>query len=158
MARPRATGAAQTFHVTTVLPAPLGFAYRWCTDFRPDDARREKDSYERRILSRSPRRVVFENLTDDPGGGWWWAQYVVDLRPPDRWHAESVGSHRTLTLDYRLTALGPERTRFDLTWRRWPTELGAKRVSVAGQERETTVAWQNFAAAMRRDYRASRSR
>jgi len=149
-------GPSQTFHVATVLPAPLEFAYGWCTDFRPDDARREKDSYERRILSRTARRVVFENLTDDAHGGWWWARFVVDLRPPNRWHAESVGSHRTLSLDYELTARGPDRTRFDLRWRRWPTAIGPRRLSRKAEERATTLAWRNFAAALGADFRASR--
>ncbi len=149
-------GPAQTFHVHVEIRAPIAYVFRWCTDYRADDARREKDRYVRRILARAPRRVVYEDLGDHEGGGWWWSRYAVDLRPPAAWHAESVGAYRTLTLDYALTALGPERTRFDLTWRRWPTALGPRRVGRAAMERETTRAWKNFAAALEADYRRER--
>ncbi len=150
-------GRPQEFHVRVEIRAPIGYVFRWCTDYRPDDARREKDRYARRILSRSPRRVVYEDLGDHEDGGWWWSRFEVDLRPPSAWHAESVGAYRTLALDYALTELGPERTSLDLRWRRWPTRLGPKRVARAAVERETTRAWKNFAAALEADYRREKS-
>jgi hypothetical protein len=153
-APPRA--GEQRFHVTAEFRAPLDFVYRWCTDYRPDDARREKDHYERRILERSKTRVVYEDLGDHASGGWWWSRFSVDLRPPSRWHAESVGGYRTLSLDYALTALDAERTRLDLDWRRWPTTVGPARLSKRTVEKGTTQAWKNFAAALEKDYRSAR--
>jgi hypothetical protein len=144
------------FHVTAEFRAPIEYVFAWCTDYRPDDARREHDSYDRRIVSRAPDQVVYEDLGDQDDGGWWWARHTVTLRPPNWWHSDSVGSHREVSLDYRLTALGPERTRLDLTWRRRPTALGAPKVSKRALERSTTAAWVHFAAALERDYRAHR--
>jgi hypothetical protein len=153
---PAPAAPKQSFHVRAEFRAPLEFVFAWCTDYRSDDARREKDRYTRRILERSPHRVVFEDLGDDNGGGWWWSRHEVALRPPDRWASASVGSHQTLELDYRLTRLGLERTRLDLTWTRRTSGLGPARVARGAIERATTTEWKNFADALEKDYRTSR--
>jgi hypothetical protein len=145
------------YRITTVLRVPLAFAYRWCTDFRPDDARREGETYERRILERGPRRVVYEDL-EATTAGWRWSRHVVTLRPPNRWHSDSVGNYRDVRLDYSLKALGPERTRFTLTWRRRPYPLGGRPPTRQTVEKGTFRAWRNFAQAMERDYRNRRGR
>lgn len=140
------------YHVSVVFRVPLDFAFRWCTDFRADDARLEQEGFERKILVRTPKRVVYEDLewADD---GWHWAQYVVRLRPPDRWHADSVGNYRDATLDYVLTELSPRRTRLDLTWRRRPGPKG-RRLPRTEAERDSRRAWLSFRNALERDYRA----
>jgi hypothetical protein len=148
----------QSFHIRAEIRAPLEFAYQWCTDFQSDDADREGDQYARRVVSRSPRRVVFEDLMDDEAGGWRWNRHEVTLRPPNRWTSVSAGSHRTLHLDYRLSRLGPERTRLDLTWSRRTTGLGPARVARGPYENATIQGWKHFAAALEKDYRASRRR
>ena len=145
------------YRVATVLRVPLPFAFRWCTDFRSDDARREGESYGRRILERSARRVVFEDLESTPGG-WYWARHVVTIRPPNRWHSDSVGNYREASLDYVLTPLGPQRTRFELSWRRRPMGLGGTPPSKSSIEKGTLRAWRKFALEMEKDYRKSRRR
>ena len=141
-------------HVRAEFRAPLDYVFAWCTDYTPQDARWEKERYQRRVLDRGPRRVVFEDLDEAGGGGWWWTHYTVDLRPPRRWSADAIGSHRSVHADYELTALDPERTRLDLRWRRQPTGIESKRTSRRQVERSTARAWRNFAAALERDYRA----
>ncbi len=148
----------QSFHIRAEIRAPIDFVFRWCTDYRADDARRERERYARRVLERSRRRVVYEDLEDAPAGGWSWSRYEVALLPPDRWTASSVGSHRRAELDYRLTRLGPERTRLDLRWTRWPSRLAPARVARRSYERATALAWKHFAAAAEKDYRAVRRR
>ena len=143
------------YHVTTVFRAPLRFAFRWCTDFRTDDARLEEEGFERKIVSRSSRRIVYEDL-EWARDGWHWAQYVVTLFPPDRWHAESVGNYRDATLDYRLTELAEGRTRLDLRWRRRPGPKGGRVPSKAKLERSSSRAWRSFARALERDYEEHR--
>ena len=130
---------------------PLAFAYSWCTDYQPDDAAREDEQYERRILSRTARRVVYEDLDRTPAG-WVWRRQVVTLRPPDRWHAESVGSHRTWSLDYILRSRGATRTELTLIGRRRSTELGGRNPSRPQLERELSTMWRRFGRAMQRDY------
>ena len=143
------------YRISTVLKVPLPFAFRWCTDFRPDDAKREGERYERRILDRSARRVVYEDL-EPTRAGWRWARHVVTLRPPDRWHSDSVGNYREVSLDYSLTALGRSRTRFALVWKRRPSALAGRPPSKRSTERDTLLAWRHFARAMERDYRQGR--
>jgi hypothetical protein len=145
------------YHVTAVFRAPLPYVFAWCTDFDAGDDRLEKDSYTRKIIERTPRRVVFEDLVDSPQG-WNWARHVVTLRPPDGWHSDSVGTHRTLRIDYTLTRLPGDRTRLELRWRRRRTPLATSRVSKRAIEKSTTAAWRHFARALEKDYRASQTR
>ena len=140
------------FHIQVTLPVPVDFAYRWCTDFQPTDAALEGEEYQRRILSRTARRVVFEDLGETPVG-WDWARYEVDLQPPDGWHMQRTGNHAHIVGDYRLTALGRQRTRFDLWWRRQPALVEYFRMSKNARERGTAMAWKRFARAMGKDYR-----
>ncbi len=157
MARTSPTWPGPEYHVRAVFRAPLDYAFSWCTDYDPNDDRREKDHYSRKIIERRSRRVVFEDLTDSPEG-WNWARHVVTLFPPDRWHSESVGSHRDLTIDYRLTALSAERTRLDFRWRRRRTALASSAASKRAIEQSSTEAWRRFARELEKDYRNSRVR
>jgi hypothetical protein len=143
-------------HIRAEFRAPLPFVYAWCTDFDAGDAEREKEHYTRRVLERTPRRVVFEDLADGDEG-WVWSRHVVTLRPPNAWHSESFGSHREASLDYVLTPLSPGRTRLDLRWRRRPTTRTRTRRSKSAIERESTAGWRHFARALERDYQRSRS-
>jgi hypothetical protein len=141
------------YHVTARFRAPLEFVFRWCTDYTPGDAVLEGETYERRILSRNERQVVFEDV-ESMDDGWAWKRYTVDLRPPRHWHAVSVGNRRNLTIDYELTEDGPDRTRLDLWWRRRPGVLAVRPPPPkAAVERESTQAWRRFAAALEGDYR-----
>ena len=92
--------------------APLEFVYRWCTDYAPEDGRLEGEEYQRRVVRCSRREVVYEDLSETKAG-WRWARHVVRLSPPDRWHSDSVGSHRAVSLDYELSSLSGNRTRID---------------------------------------------
>jgi hypothetical protein len=149
--------AGPEYHVKAEFRAPISYVYSWCTDFAPGDDRREKDHYTRRIIQRTSRQVVFEDLVDSDQG-WVWARHVVTLHPPNRWHSDSVGTHRDATIDYVLTPLGDDRTRLDLIWKRAPTALSTSHLSKAAMEKSSTEAWRNFARVLEKDYRSSRSR
>ena len=136
---------------------PLDFAFAWCTDYTPDDAKLEGESYQRKIIERSRRRVVFEDL-EETKDGWVWGQDVVTLLPPDRWHMDGVGNRRDVTADYKLTKLPDGRTRLHLQWRRRPNVPAAKELTKAQREADALRAWKRFAVAMERDYRRSQGR
>ncbi len=156
MAKASGRGKGDLARVTVTFDVPLDFAFAWCTDYTPQDGALEGESYERRVVERTPRRVVFEDL-EEGESGWIWARNTVTLRPPNRWHAEGMGSHRDMTADYVLTELPDGRTSFELKWWRKPTSIG-KRIPRAQREKETTEAWRRFAKAMEKDYRESRGR
>jgi hypothetical protein len=143
------------YRVTVDFRAPLDFVYRWCTDYRPDDGRLEGEPYRRRILSRSARRVVFEDLEEDRDG-WNLSRVWVDLHPPARWHAERRGNRREYSVDYRLRPLAPGSTRLEFDCRR-RTLVPERPVSKAGRERAWTEMWNRFRRALERDYRRQRT-
>jgi hypothetical protein len=145
------------YHVTAVFRAPLPYVFEWCTDFQSDDARLEQEGFERKILERTSRRIVYEDL-EWAHDGWHWAQYVVTLSPPNRWHAESVGNYRDATLDYVLTEMPRGRTRLDLTWRRRRGPKGARVLPKQRMERDSARAWRSFARALEHDYQTGRAR
>jgi hypothetical protein len=144
------------YTIRTTFHAPLDFVYRWCTDYSAGDAQLEGEAYERRILRRTPREVVYQDLST-ADGGWSWTQHVVRLLPPDRWHSESVGSHREITLDYRLRSLAGERTQLTLTAVRRPCGIGTRNPSKSGWEASVRASWRHFGRALEREYRGRRS-
>lgn len=148
----RSSWPGPEYHVTTTFRAPVGFSFAWCTDFSPQDSKLEGEEYTRRIIERSPRRVVYEDL-EDADGGWAWARYVVTLRPPSQWHMESVGTRRQVVADYWLRPLPNGGTHFELRFRRRPGILPFRRRGKREFDAELTRIWRRFARALERDFR-----
>lgn len=142
------------YRIRVVFRVPLEFAFAWCTDYTPKDAALEGESYERKVIERTPRRVVFEDL-EESASGWIWNRDVVTLRPPNRWHMDGIGNRKDVTADYVLSRLPDGRTQLELRWRRMPKMPEAKKLTKAEREGSTTIAWKRFGAAMERDYRRS---
>ena len=146
---------SREYRIRVSFGVPLDFAFAWCTDYTPEDPSLEGESYQRKIIERTPHRVIFEDL-EETEDGWDWGRDVVTLLPPNRWHMDGVGNRRDVTADYVLSPLPDGRTRFDLRWRRQPKVPDAKKLTKAEREASTLRAWKLFAAAMERDYRRSR--
>src|SRR2546422_2012957 len=142
------------YQIDVSFRVPLDFAFAWCTDYTPDDAKLEGDSYERKIVERTPRRVVLEDLSDTKAG-WVWSREVVTLQPPNRWHMDGVGNQRDATADYLLTSLPGGRTRLELRWRRHQKTPGAAKLTKAKREASALHAWKRCANAMERAYNRS---
>ena len=145
------------YRVRQEFDAPLGFVYRWCTDYRRDDAARAGEHYERRILARTAREVIYEDLWSEKDG-WRWRRYRVALSPPARWHADSVGNVRDASIDYRLTELPDGRTALDLELRRRPVSERFPQPSRRAMEAELRSLWGNYAAALEKEFRGRRRR
>lgn len=140
------------YRIRVAFRVPREYAFAWCTDFSPQDASLEKEKYDRRVIERTPRRVIFEDL-EDTEGGWIWSRDIVTLRPPSRWHMEGHGNRRDVVADYQLTDLKDGRTQLELRWKRFPLVRAGKELTKAQREASTLQAWNHFAAAMERDYR-----
>ncbi len=149
-------GRGAEARIRVAFRVPLDFAFAWCTDYTPQDGALEGESYERKIVERTRRRVVFEDL-EETESGWVWSRDVVTLRPPDRWHMEGVGNRRDVAAEYVLSRLPDDRTQLELRWWRRPKPPG-KKILRAEREAEATRAWKRFGAAMERDYRRTRAR
>lgn len=144
-----------TYEIRTLFRAPLEFAFSWCTNFSTHDAKLEGETYQRRIVERSRRRVVYEDLAS-ASPGWRWSRHVVSLFPPDHWHSDSVGSHREVSLDYWLVSKGPDRTELTLRMQRRPTALGQSNPPRREMETALRASWRRFARALERDFRTAR--
>lgn len=151
---PDQTWKGPEYHVSVSFRAPLDFVFAWCTDYTPGDAKLEKEDYERKIIERTPRRVIFEDL-EEAKDGWNWSRDVVSLHPPNRWHADGIGNNRDWVGDYMLATLPDGRTRLDLRWRRRPKVPDAKPLTKEEREASGKRAWESFAAALERDYNRS---
>jgi len=147
--------APKVYEFRSKFRASLPFVYAWCTDYTPKDPGLEGDSYVRRVLERSRRRVVFEDLHDEPGG-WTWSHYDVTLLPPRRWHAEAVGSHRTWSIDYELSERPGGTTELWFRGVRRATALAGKNPPKAELEQELRAMWARFGRALEKDYRKNR--
>jgi len=145
---------SRVYEIRHTFRAPLDYVFAWCTDYTARDARYAGEGYVRRILKRTSRRVVYEDLYDTPHG-WTWSHQVVALRPPDLWRNEAIGSHRAWSIDYRLSALPDGRTELHFKGRRWPTAIAANPPK-ARLERELRTLWRHLGASLERDYRAGR--
>jgi len=142
------------FRIRIAFRVPPEFAFAWCTDYSPEDGKLEKESYRRKVVERTPRRVVFEDL-EEAKDGWIWSREIVELRPPNRWHMDGVGNRRDVVADYLLTRLPDGRTQLDLRWKRRPRVPTAVKTTKTQREAGALQAWKHFRTAMERDYRRS---
>ncbi len=134
--------------------APLPYVFLWCTDYAPDDPGIEQAPYTRRILRREAGTVVYEDL-GDRGNGWFLNRQTVALHPPDRWHAESDGTHRSWSIDYTLNAFPDGTTGLRIRGIRQATALDPEPPTAAAVLRNLEVMWSRFGRALERDYRRS---
>ncbi len=150
---PSRTLPGPEYAIDVDLRAPLPFVFAWCTDYREDDAERAGERYRRKVIGRTGRRVVFEDLEEDDAG-FNWSRVECDLRPPAHWHAERRGNRREVSVDYRLVPLGPERTRLEIRLRRRDLLPGVRRLPKRRREALLAREWARFRSALEHDYRA----
>ena len=152
---PTARAPVRRYEFRTVLRAPLPFAFRWCTDYSEADPSLEGAHHRRKIVRRSRREVIYEDL-EETREGWVWRRTTVAVRPPNRWTARSEGNHRNWILDYTLRPL-PDGTS-ELLWRgeRHALPLGGPNPTPAAMLEEMRTIWGRFGRALATEYRAGR--
>ena len=147
-------GSVEVYEIRRTFSVPLAFAYRWCTDFTSEDGMLSKEGNSRQILSRTSRKVVYEDLYPSPNG-WMWSRQTVTLHPPNRWTAVADGNYRRWDLVYTLRSLAKVRTEFTFHGVRQPQHMSRKNPSHRTMEGELHTMWKNFGIAMEREYRSS---
>jgi len=140
------------YAIRRVVRVPADFAYRWCTDYTESDPELQGEDGSRKILRKTARQVVYEDLSETPDG-WMWSRYTVTLNPPLAWSAKAVGNYRTWQLEYRLKPRPDGTTEFTLRGRRRPTMLGTRNPARTTMERELDTLWRRYGRAMEREYR-----
>ena len=141
--------SSHTMHVSRIINAPLRFVYDWCTDFREDDRKMIGSKRKRIILQKTQRRVVYSYIYRR-GGKIRSAVNIVTLQPPKAWNLDSPGQDCDEIADYRLSSLGPKKTRLDMIFKEHYKIGGAPT-----REEDTesiNEAWNKYVAALERDY------
>jgi hypothetical protein len=138
-----------TIHVSKIINAPLRFVFNWCTDFSEDDNKITGSKTRRIILQKTKQRAVYISAYRSSGRSRYGVN-IVTLRPPRAWHLDYAGQEDDEIGDYRLTRLGPRRTRLDMTFReRYKiTDAPTREENMKG----TSEMWDLYVAVLERDY------
>jgi hypothetical protein len=143
------------YEVRVRISAPLRFVYKWCTDYDSSDGTLSGEGYVRRVLSRESRSVVLEDLYDTKKG-WVWIRRDIRLFPPNRWHADSIGSDRALSVEYSLSSLPGNNTELRIEAQRRPYGVGKKNPPKSEWERTVSTSWSKFAKELESGFERSR--
>ena len=146
-------GRNHTYRASRIINAPLRFVYNWCTDYREDDNKIAGSRTRRIILQKTKRRVVF-TTTQRRRGKTVSTVRIVTLHPPNSWQLDKVGEEADEIGDYRLTRLGPRKTRLDMTFKAKYKIANAP--TSEEDTKQTNRVWDRYTAALEKDYARSR--
>ncbi len=102
----------QKYKLSETFNAPLDYVFKWCTDFREDDNKMVGSKTERKMLEKSPERVIWRVRYKD-GKGYAEGVRAVWLQPPNSWTLDTCGDGREVG-EYKLKALGKSKTRLEM--------------------------------------------
>lgn len=140
-----------TYRATKTINAPLKFVYNWCTDYREDDPELTGSKAQVRILQKTTRRVIWVR-TLERDGKTLTAVKMVTLRPPTAWYLDQVGDDEDAIGVYRLTRVGPEKTRLEM---KFTEKYKISDVPTKEEDkRQTDRMWDKYVAALEKDYAA----
>jgi hypothetical protein len=139
-----------SFRVSKMIHAPLPFVYAWCTDYSESDPKITGSKARRKILLKAGRHVIYTSSYRS-GGKPKIGVNIVTLHPPNRWHLDFIGDEDDETGDYRLTRLGPRRTRLNMSFtEHYRTRDAPTKAQDAAHVHEI---WDKYAARLERDYK-----
>ena len=142
------------FHISKTIHAPRRFVYDWCTDYRDTDPKITGAKSTRRILLRTKYRIIYTESYRSHGKTTI-AVDVVTRHPPKGWHLDYVSDEDNEVGDYVLTALGPRKTRIDLTFAEHFKIPNAP--TKAQYSSMVSRVWDKYVQALQEDYRRSKS-
>jgi len=141
-----------SYHITKTINAPLKFVYEWCTDYREDDNQITQSKTQFKILQKTKQRVIYLR-TIERAGKTMIGVKMVTLRPSKAWHLDQVGEDEDVIGTYKLTRLGPEKTRLEMAF----TEMYKVTDAPTKEEdrNDTDEMWDMYVAALQKDYTSS---
>jgi len=135
--------------VSKTINAPIAFVYGWCTDYQADDTKLTRSKTQRVILQKTPRQVIYLE-TFRRNGRQMSAVNIVSLNRPIRWHLNYVGQEAEEVGDYRLTRLGPAKTRLDMRFKVRYKIHGAP--SKSEETKSTSAVWDKYVTALEKEF------
>jgi len=143
-----------TYRVTKTIKAPLKFVYDWCTDYREDDNQITGSKVQFKILQKTNRRVIYLR-TYERDGRTMVGVKIVTLHPPKAWFLDQVGEDEDVSGIYKLTRVGPERTRLAMTF---TEKYKVSDAPTKEEDRKSThQMWDKYVAALEKDYTSNSS-
>jgi hypothetical protein len=140
----------ESYRISKTINAPLSYAFKWCTDFSEDDPKITGSNSQRRILLKTKKKVIYAQLYNDDTGQQKIAVDIVTLKPPRSWHLDYYGEEDDETGEYKLTSLGKNSTRLDMTFKeKWKIANPPTR---AWQIEHTNNVWDKYISALESDY------
>jgi hypothetical protein len=138
-----------TYRVRKRINAPLEFVFDWCTDYREDDNQITGSKAQFKILEKTNRRVIYLRTYEQDGKTMTGVK-MVTLHPPKSWYLDQVGEDEDAIGIYKLTRLGSEKTRLDMTF----TEKYKTIESPTKEEdrNNTDQMWDKYVASLEKDY------
>lgn len=146
--------ATQRIRILKLVRAPASYVYEWCTDYRSDDWKvaRPGTHPRFRVVKISAHRLIRIRLTERPGLDPDIAVDLIRLDPPSRWHTDQIDEEELETVDYRVTAIGREKTRLEVrVTDRWMTPHFLSRSETAKRVRG---AWDRYVDRIEERYRS----
>jgi hypothetical protein len=131
--------------------APIKFDYDWCVDFQESNPQILGANYRRVILEKSKRKIVYASYKRGSDGNQKLAVRVVSLFPSKyAWHLDYFAEEDLETGEYKLTRLGNELTRLDITLKNtWKSGTSPTREFF---QSETKSSWDKYGPALEKDY------
>ncbi len=149
MARP----INQKYKLSIDVNAPVDYVFSWCTDFREDDNKYTGSKTTRKILEKSPQRVVWR-VTYKEGKDTFEGVRAVWLNRPKSWHLDTCGDGREVG-DYKVKPLGKNKSRLDM---KFVVTYDSKREVEDKDEWEADGIkhWKIYKKALEADFKAGR--
>lgn len=147
----------RVFEVRAKFAAPPNFVYSWLTDFSTEDPAITGDPYQRKIIEKSARQVVFEDLFES-AQGWTWLRNTVLLIPPSRWRMTAIGNSLDARATYRLVSRGNTSTELIMRWRLRSGVLRSAVPAKSAIEAAMRDVWATYGRALEKDYARAHER
>lgn len=143
--------ATHVVRMSKAMAVPLRYAYEWCTDYRADDGKLSRSGPRFQVFQLSKDRVVRIRSSPEKATPFRVAVELIRLRPPNAWHLDQIDEDDLNSVDYKLTRLGPSKTRIALSLvERWMVpNFPSKSEWVRG----TGLYWDGLVAAVEERYR-----
>ncbi|MGD0587953.1 MAG: hypothetical protein ABSA63_04085 [Thermoplasmata archaeon] len=154
----KATACADyTFRQRFRVPAP--WAFRWCTDFTPDDSKLSAGHASRKVLWLSARTVALDDEFLRPTGERVRKVKLVQIYPAAKYWVSThiVGPNRSSQFRYTIRPGGANASYLlfegrDLMWEGRPLSSAANRERSRRLRTEDSGLWKRFATTMENDH------
>lgn len=137
------------YRASKVINAPIKYVFDWATDFKEDDDRIFGGKERRAILLKTKTKSVYAQSKPKISVG------VVALRPRDySWHLDYYSEEDMESGEYKLSKVDKKKTRVDMVFnnkRKYGKGLSKKEF-----ENEAKFLWDNYAAALEKDFKSGK--